>query len=82
VFVARLAERSSALEPLTCWRAEDMLADACALARVYGVPPDSTQVLRTTRSNSGTPYRMKNLIPTQTALLAAVEGENWSFLNG
>jgi acyl transferase domain-containing protein/acyl carrier protein len=39
VFAARLAECSSALEPLTGWRVEDMLADASALVRVDVVQP-------------------------------------------
>ena len=39
VFAARLAECSSALEPLTGWRVEDVLADASALERVEVVQP-------------------------------------------
>jgi acyl transferase domain-containing protein/acyl carrier protein len=39
VFAARLAECSSALEPLTGWRVQDMLADASALERVDVVQP-------------------------------------------
>ncbi len=39
VFAARLAECSSALEPLTGWRVEEMLADTSALERVEVVQP-------------------------------------------
>ena len=39
VFAARLAECSAALEPLTGWRLEDVLADECALGRVDVVQP-------------------------------------------
>jgi acyl transferase domain-containing protein len=39
VFAARLAECSSALEPLTGWRVEEMLANTSALERVEVVQP-------------------------------------------